>query len=283
MGGFNSTGLTEYSPEFADSLYGYVARAAAQPDVKFAVQANHDDNRWWPSHVQDWRVRMTVAGWSTRVSYAMIGTYAGVVDGIDNLGWSRLTTLDDQSLARLIRPIGLPTARVRYLRSLARFIDGGGISPADLAAVPLDDLIAGFAAGVDGAGYNTAQCAVLYARGYHCGVMPVDSGMVNKLAPLLGIALVSGVAAHEHMRRLLQAAVIDNADAYRDLASRFSYEVTLPPDTAPTWFVHLVLIYFKRLYLNRPTEDLCTKRPACPVLIGCSCQPARAGEWPRYQ
>ncbi|MGC1285553.1 MAG: hypothetical protein WA895_21635, partial [Streptosporangiaceae bacterium] len=182
-----STASTEYSPELASNLYLFVARAAAQADVKVAVQDNHDDNRWWPARVRDWRVRMAVAGWSTRVSYAMIGKYADVVGRADGLGWNELTTLNDESLTRLVRPIGLPTARVRYLRSLARFIDRGGVTDIDLATVPLDDLIASFTAGVDGAGYNIAQCAVLYARGYHCGVMPVDSGMVTKLAPLLGI------------------------------------------------------------------------------------------------
>jgi endonuclease III len=268
-----STTITDYSPELANNLYVFVARAAAQADVRAAVQANHDDNRWWPAGVQDWRVRMAVAGWSTRVSYGMIGKYAGVVGQADALGWNELTALNDESLTRLIYPIGLPTARIRYLRSLARFIDGSGVTEIDLATVPLDDLIASFTAGVDGAGYNIAQCAVLYARGYHCGVMPVDSGMVTKLAPLLGITLSSGAAAHEHMRKLLQPAVTANAHVYRDLVSRFGYEITIPSAVAPTWFVHLVLIYFKRLYLNKPPPELCRKRPACPVLFGCGCQP----------
>jgi endonuclease III len=271
-----STMITDYSPELANNLYLFVARAAAQADVRAAVQANHDDNRWWPACVQDWRVRMAVAGWSTRVSYAMISKYADVVGQADTLGWNELTALNDESLTRLVRPIGLLTARIRYLRSLARFIEGSRVTEIDLATAPLDDLIASFTAGVNGAGYNIAQCAVLYARGYHCGVMPVDSGMVTKLAPLLGISLSSGAAAHEHMRKLLQPAVTANADVYRDLVSRFGYEITIPPAAAPTWFVHLVLIYFKRLYLNKPAPELCPRRPACPVLFECGCQPTRA-------
>jgi endonuclease III len=273
-----STTITDYSPEVANNLYLFVARAAAQADVRAAVQANHDDNRWWPARVRDWRVRMAVAGWSTRVSYAMIGKYADVVGRADALGWNELIALNDESLTRLVRPIGLPTARIRYLRSLARFIDRSGVTDIDLATVPLDDLIASFTAGVDGAGYNIAQCAVLYARGYHCGVMPVDSGMVTKLAPLLGITLSSGAAAHEQMRKLLQPAVTANADVYRDLVSRFGYEIRIPSAAAPTWFVHLVLIYFKRLYLNKPAPELCPKRPACPVLFECGCQPTRAAQ-----
>src|SRR5260370_31914983 len=55
MGGTSGTILNKYSPELAERLHAFVARAAAQPDVPAAVEANHDDNRWWPSYVQDWR------------------------------------------------------------------------------------------------------------------------------------------------------------------------------------------------------------------------------------
>jgi endonuclease III len=276
MGGYPSMAVSEYSPELGQRLRLFVTRAAQLPDVRAAVEANHDDNRWWPAYVRDWRVRMTVAGWSSRVSYAMIGTSGGVVARADTLGWRTLTALDDDALAELIRPIGLPKARTRYLRSLADFIGPTGSSGIDLAAAPPDDLIASFTTGVDGAGYNTAQCAVLYARGYHCGVIPVDSGMVTKLAPMLGISVNSGAVAYEQLRKLLQLGVADHADTYRDLASRLGYQVTIPPWAAPTWFVHLTLIYFKRLYLNRPRPELCPHRPACPLLFGCSCQPIGA-------
>ena len=274
MADFPGRAITGYSPDLAGSLHDFVASAAARPDVKAAVEANHDDNRWWPAHVRDWRVRMAVAGWSSRVSYAMVDTYADVVSRANTLGWGMLAALDDESLTRLVRPIGLLSARTRYLRSLAFFIDGADVSRTDLARVPDDDLIALFTAEVDGAGYNTAQCAVLYARGYHCGVIPVDSGMVTKLAPLLGIDLISGPAGYEQLRKLLQAAVTADADGYRALAARLNYQVTIPIDTAPTWFVHLVLIYFKRLYLNRPSPGLCPRRPVCPALLACGCRPA---------
>jgi hypothetical protein len=76
------------TPKLAERVYSLVACAARQPDVRAAVEANHDDNRWRPLSVADWRVRMTAAGWSTRVSYSMISTYAGVVHRADSLGWS---------------------------------------------------------------------------------------------------------------------------------------------------------------------------------------------------
>lgn len=276
MRSFPGAATAGCSPHLAGTLRAFVASAAARPDVQAAVEANHDENRWWPAHVRDWRVRMAVAGWSSRVSFAMVDTYADVVSRANSLGWGTLAALDDESLTRLVRPIGLPSARLRYLRSLAFFIDEATVSRIDLASVPDDDLIASFTAEVDGAGYNTAQCAVLYARGYHCGVIPVDSGMVTKLAPLLGISLTSGPAGYEHLRKLLQAAVTADADAYRALAARLNYRITIPPDAPPTWFVHLVLIYFKRLYLNRPRPGLCPRRPLCPALFQCGCRPASA-------
>jgi hypothetical protein len=268
-----SPGFTRSSLAFRRQLFSFVAAIAALPDVRAAVEANHDENRWWPTSVRDWRIRMAVAGWSSRVSYAMVGTYADVVAHADAIGWDALVTLDDEDLTRLVRPIGLPAARARYLRSLGCFVRESARAGVDLAGVTPDDLIASFAGQVSGAGYNTAQCAVLYARGYHCGVIPVDSGMVTKLAPLIGIALPAGPRACEHLRGLLQSAVAAEPDTYRDLAARLRYQVSIPPPAQPTWFAHLALIYFKRLYLNRPSSRLCPRRPACPALIECLCQP----------
>ena len=57
-----------------------------------------------------------------------LDTYAGVVASANTLGWERLTALDDEPLRRLIRPIGLASARVRYLSSLVRFIDRVGLT-----------------------------------------------------------------------------------------------------------------------------------------------------------
>jgi hypothetical protein len=44
------------APGPAERVYSLVASAARQPDVRAAVEANHDDNRWWPLSVADWRV-----------------------------------------------------------------------------------------------------------------------------------------------------------------------------------------------------------------------------------
>jgi endonuclease III len=259
------------APELAERVYALVACAAGQRDVRDAVEANHDDNRWWPLSVADWRVRMTAAGWSSRVSYSMISTYAEVVSRADQLGWNALTALDDAALAAIVRPLGLITSRVSYLRSLTGFLALADEAGTNLTGMHPEQLIRVLATSVRGAGYKVAQCATLYMHGYHCGIIPVDSGMVSNLAPFLGIRLRSGPDAHEQLRHLLEASASLSADRYRVLAARLGYQVRIPDDADPTWFVHLVLIYFKRLYLNRPGPRLCARRPACAEFLDCGC------------
>lgn len=265
----DDTRITVFSPALADRVAALTAVAAAQEQVKAAVEANHDDNRWWPAFVTDPRVRMAVAGWSSRVSYSMIDTYAAVVKATDADGWDLLTGMDDTCLTAVVRPLGLSDARVRYLRSLEAFLDRRDLDK--LLAMPAGEFVEDFAAQVDGASYKTAQCAALYSRGYHCGIIPVDSGMVTLLGPLLGLRLENGPQAHEQMRLLLEACATTRPTAFRDLADQRGHAVTIPGDTAPTWWLHLVLIYFKRLFLNRPASPrLCTLRPACADLLDCS-------------
>ncbi|MFB6504243.1 hypothetical protein ACFYXP_21215 [Streptomyces sp. NPDC002466] len=249
-----------------------VARAAGLPDVRAEVEANHDENRWWPTSIGDPRVRMLAAGWSTRVSYRMVETYAGVITSADARGFDNLVASTDAELASLVRPIGLPQARIDYLRSLAKLLQGWekeGIDPTAESA-GLDALVLDFAARVRGASYKVAQCALLTACGYHCGIIPVDSGMVTKLAPALGLALPTGAAAHERMRHVLEAVVHARSAEYRSLVTANKYRITIPEGVEPTWWVHLVLIYFKRLYLNGPSPQLCRRRPVCTKVVGCA-------------
>jgi len=259
--------ITTPDAQLSARVFDIVRRIAALPEVRGAVEANHDDNRWWPTSIADHRTRMVVAGWSTRISYAMIDTYARIVAETDVLGFERLVALDDIQLADLVRPLGLPAARIGYLRSLVDFVDHeqDGVLDADP-----DMVIQRFAAQVRHASFKVAQCAVLYARGYHCGIIPVDSGMVTKLGPALGVALPRGPVAHEALRGLLQHCVTDRAHDYRQLIERNGYRISIPASAEPTWWMHLVLIYFKRLHLNRPGPSVCSQRPMCVDVIDCS-------------
>ncbi|MEU7022775.1 hypothetical protein ABZ990_19250 [Streptomyces sp. NPDC046203] len=259
-------------PQEIRRIHRLVARAAALPDVRAEVEANHDDNRWWPRTIADPRVRMLAAGWSTRISYRMIDTYAEVIRSARALGFDALAASTEGELAELVRPLGLARTRIGYLRSLAELLQEWskeGVDPLSPSA-DNDELIDDFARRVRGASYKVAQCALLTARGYHCGIIPVDSGMVSKLAPALGLDLPSGAVAHERMRHALEAAVHARPDDFRSLVTEHNYRIALPEDTEPTWFVHLVSIYFKRLYLNGPSAQLCRRRPLCAKAVGCS-------------
>ncbi|MDT0344128.1 DNA ligase-like domain-containing protein [Streptomyces litchfieldiae] len=255
-----------------ERIYGLVKRAAALPDVRAEVEVNHDDNRWWPLSITDTRMRMLAAGWSTRVSYRMVTTYARVIASANVRGFDDLLTATDAELTDLVAPIGLTRSRIDYLRSLAGLLqhwEKQSVSPASPSA-DCDALILDFARRVHGASFKVAQCALLNARGYHCGIIPVDSGMVSKLAPALGIVLPPGPVAHERFRHVLEAAVRARSADFRALAARHGQRVTIPEDAPPTWWVHLVLIYFKRLYLNGPSARLCSRRPLCTRIVDCA-------------
>lgn len=266
------------NPTQADSetqlrLTRLVTLAAGQDDVTADVHANHDDNQWWPTRITDFRMRMLAAGWSTRISYAMIGTYSSVVTRSAQIGFDTLTDLPDADIAALVQPLGLPAARIGYLRSLTAFLDDR-----DSTYLLEDDattVIADFATHVAQASYKVAQCSLLYARGYHCGIIPVDSGMITRLAPALGLVLSSGSIAHEQMRLYLEAHADAHGDRYIRLAGE-RHVVTLPEQATPSWWVHLVLIYFKRRYLNQTHPRVCSERPFCDQIMDCTHSPAMA-------
>ncbi|MDJ0465788.1 hypothetical protein [Streptomyces sp. H27-C3] len=253
-------------------VHRLVARAAGLPDVQAEVEANHNENRWWPTSISDPRVRMLAAGWSTRVSYRMVETYARVIASANARGFDNLVAASDAELAPLVRPIGLPQTRIDYLRSLSELLRGWEKEGTDPTgdAVDCDALILDFATRVRGASYKVAQCALLTARGYHCGIIPVDSGMVTKLAPALGLVLPTGAVAHERMRHVLEATVHARSAEFRSLVTDNEYQVTIPEGAEPTWFAHLVLIYFKRLYLNGSAPQLCRRRPVCSKVVDCA-------------
>lgn len=236
----------------ADRLWSLVSGAARLADVRAEVERNYDDNRWWPKGIGDWRLRLVIAGWSTRVSYSMIDTYRTVVSRAQSLSFRGLTELSDDRIRDLVRPIGLHEARIRYLRSVAQFASSRNAEVTQLDTMTNDELVFTLARALHGASYKVAQCGALYIKGYHCGIMPVDSGMLTKVAPTLGLQLPNRPVAHEIMRRELEQHVEAHAECYRKLAVDACYEdLTLPMSSAPTWWVHLVLIYFKRLYCNR--------------------------------
>ncbi|MFJ9713775.1 hypothetical protein [Streptomyces sp. NPDC101234] len=264
--------FTRPSKRSDDRVLAFATHAAALDSVRAEVEAAHDDNRWWPPTFTDPRMRMLAAGSSTRINHRMVDTYAAVLARADAMGFDSLTDLDDDQAHEqahdLVAPLGLTEARPTYLCSLADTLARWDKDGTDPTAWDAATFIAPFAREVRGASCKVARCAALYALGYHCGIIPVDSGMATELAPALGFTLPSGPVAHEHLRTLLEHAVARHTDALRTLAA--GQNVTIPAEAAPTWWTHLVLVYFKRLYLNQPPARLCPRRPTCPALTHCT-------------
>jgi len=255
-------------------LFEALSTCADLADVRQEVILNHDNNRWWPTTIQDWRLRMVIAGWSTRVSYNMINTYQQVVHNVSRIGYDDLCRMSDAELQDLIGSLGLFNARNQYLRSLAKFIEefvnGTGLLP----EIPNDTLIEVFAKKVKGANYKVAQCAALYAKGYHCGIFPVDSGMKDMLGPCLGLHLPQSAIAHEIMRKQVEKMLNVRSCEYYQLAVQTGYgNLAIPKEKTPVWWAHLVLIYFKRLYCNKKNPCQCPlhTNPRIGKYIGSMC------------
>lgn len=234
-------------------------------DVRVEVQKNYTENLWWPLAVRDSRLRMLIAGWSTRVSYAHIQHYRAVVARLDKMTWEGLAGCSDDEVRGVVAPLGLQEARLAYFRSLDTFLRGRHIE--GYLSRSNADLIYEFAQCVNGAGYKVAQCAVLYAKGYHCGIVPVDSGMVSMLAPLFPTKLPSGALAHELLRRWLEQLISEADVEIRQIAAGAGF--VLDDAVPPTWWVHLVLIYYKRLYWNRRRSIGPFRREPQPWVPAC--------------
>lgn len=245
----------------ANMLFEVIKICSQLSKVREEVIKNHDDNKWWPLSVEDWRLRMVVAGWSTRISYNMISTYQQVVRTVNTIGYDCLCIMSDLELQELVGPLGLSNSRIRYFKSLKNFLDELEATGQVLIEMPNDFIIEMLANNVKGASFKVAQCAVLYAKGYHCGIFPVDSGMKDMLGPCLGLQLPKGPIAHEIMRKHIEGLLNSRATEYYELTRSLGYEeLAIPKDKAPIWWAHLVLIYFKRLYCNKRTPELCPLR-----------------------
>ncbi|MBS1596097.1 MAG: hypothetical protein JST90_17425 [Bacteroidetes bacterium] len=248
-----------------------VLTMASSDLVKDHVARNHDNNRWWPTSVSDWRVRMLVAGVSTRVSYAMVNTYARVVEKLDALGYERLKIIDDSDFKEIVKPIGLSDSRLQFKKSLFDFIEEVTSGGRSIDSYSSSELIALMEQKVDGAGYKVAQCCVLYARGYYCGIMPVDSGMKDNLGYCLGFNYPNKSLGHEVLRSQFEHLVkqIDFSQEVKILG----YDKTCQlPTSNYSWWVHLVLIYYKRFYCNKCNPETCLVYQNRELKIGSMCR-----------
>lgn len=231
--------------------YGNILRVcASQKAVKTEVLKNHDDNLWWPLSIEDWRIRMLVAGLSTRINYRMIKTFQKVVNGLNSCGYDAIKSISETKFRELVRPIGLTDMRVAFWRSMMKFIEYLEKNNIDIKSMENGDIIYLIQDRVYGASYKVAQCCALYVRGYYCGIMPVDSGMLNLLCPAIGLPAPNSSYGYEIIRKQLEAltACVD----CRKIAIEEGYgSLVLPNDKSLTWWAHLVLVYYKRFFSRK--------------------------------
>lgn len=250
----------------SEKLKRILAICSSDESVKEEVVKNHDNNLWWPTDIADKRMRLLIAGLSTRISYNMIATYQQVVAKLNKHSYEEIIKMDDECLSEIVSPLGLLNARMTYIKSMINFIEK---YYNDLDKYNNEKLIELISKNVHGASYKVAQCCVLYLRGYYCGIMPVDSGMKDVLLPCIGFTKRNGSIAHEILRKELEE-IVKKLDL-ESIVDKNGYSklITIPKNTPFTWWSHLVLIYFKRFYCNKHKPDLC---PLCKEYdLPCLC------------
>lgn len=224
------------------------------PDVRENIFKNHDNNMWWPLDVEDYRMRLLIAGLSTRISYSMINSYKKVIHELNSYSYDEIKNMTEEQIVSIIKGLGLSNTRYKYLCSMIDFIEK---YEQELQELPNDQLIELIAKNVNGASYKVAQCCVLYMRGYYeSGIMPVDSGMKDVELPCLGFEVYKNAIGHDKLRKELET-LVENLDL-EDIILNNGYEdLNIPDYNNATWWAHLVLIYYKRHYCNKHKPENC--------------------------
>ena len=236
-----------------DEFKNIISICSSMPNVREDVLKNHDNNMWWPLEIDDYKKRLLIAGLSTRISYNMINSYRSVINKLNEYSYDQIKMLSDNELIEIIKGLGLANTRYSYIKSMINFIDK---YDGEILEMKNDELIELIAKNVVGASYKVAQCCVLYMRGYYCGIMPVDSGMKDIELPCLGFTKYNNAIGHDILRKQLQELVKDN-NMYEIIMKNGYDKLNIQDYTNATWWVHLVLIYFKRHYCNKHKPDEC--------------------------
>lgn len=222
-------------------------------EIKKEVYENHDDNKWWPLKIKDYKKRLIISGLSTRISYNMINTYQKVIYKLDSFSFEEIMNLSDKELEEIIKPLGLIKYRIKYIRSMIDFINK---YEKDIINLTNEELIELIAKEVKGASYKVGQCCTLYSRGYYCGVIPVDSGMKDVQLPCIGFEELKGDIAHKKYSEQLKE-LIKETDLEEILIKNGYEDLNIEEIENPTWVIHLILIYYKRIFCNKKKCENC--------------------------
>ncbi len=237
-----------------DELSEAISIMARQPEVRHAVLDSFSDNPWWPKSIKDWRIRMIVAGLSTRVSFRMLGTYEKVIRHLKKYTFEELQEMNNKDVIDIIRPLGLANNRIKFLRSISEFIIRHGESILNISSDQAIQLIDNE---VTGASYKVGACCILYAKGYNSGIIPVDSGLKDMFAPCLGLPASSGKFGHELIRYQLEEIASQVTLAEIAVKSNDYSDLDLSTTGASKWWFHLVLINYKRHHCNNRQPSSC--------------------------
>jgi len=214
---------------------------ASQEAVKKAVFQNYNNNLWWPLSIRDWRIRMLIAGLSLRVSYRMIETFRKVVNELSSYTYEEISLMNRDKFKSIVRPIGLIKLRVRFFLSTLDFVNYVERNKLDIYSMSHDELINLLRDKVFGIGYHGAQCCALYILGYHCGIMPVDSGMKRLFCPCIGLPAPNAPYGYEILRKQLEN--LTRSIDYNQIAVKEGCEyLNLRESKQLAWWAHLVLI-----------------------------------------
>lgn len=104
---------------------------------------------------------MLAAGWSTRVSYRMVDTYASVLRCANAMGFDNVAGLTDSKARALVGPLGLTETRLTYLRSLTESLAHWEKCGTDPVTMEPKAFIREYRSRVRGASFKVAQCAAL--------------------------------------------------------------------------------------------------------------------------
>ena len=260
-GNTHRTNLSDIAPLQISELSRILTIAANMPNVHTDVRDNYWNNRWWPTEITDWRLKILFAGLSTRVNYNAISKFQNVRDNLAHRGFDGLMKLSSKEFMSIVTPLGLAESRWKFWESLRIFANSFPNTsevPPQLQNLSNDEHIEFLQKHIKGVGYKVAEGSTLYIRGYQCGIIPVDSGMKDLLGPCLGFETEQNARGHERMRKHIEAlaskldfSTLLSATGFQDILSE------MREGQINTWWVHLTLIYFKRRYCNLHDASKC--------------------------
>jgi len=88
-----------------DKLEQVLKSISKNKKVQEEVFKNFENNLWWPSAVKDKKMRLIIAGLSTRVSYAMINSYIKVIRQLENLDYYEFLALGHNKVTEILKPL----------------------------------------------------------------------------------------------------------------------------------------------------------------------------------